>query len=81
MSSIYIDQGGGIYEVRNRSTMHAMMQLVGRGLGQVPEDQRVTEAFWPQVAPTYTTYEAHSHICLEQAASGVWRPPKNKIWI
>lgn len=44
MSSICIDQGGGIYEVRNGSTVHAMMQLVGRDLEQVPEDQRVTEA-------------------------------------
>ena len=80
MSSIYIDQGGGIYKVRNSST-HAGMQLVGRNLGQVLEDQRVTEAFWLQAAQTYTTYEAHSHIYLEQAASGVWRPLKNQIWI
>lgn len=63
------------------SSMHAMMQLVGRHLGQVPEDQRVTEACWPQAAQTYTTHEAHSHICLEQAASDVWRPLKNQIWI
>lgn len=74
---IYIYQGGGSYQMRDKGTEHGVVSGQGNGPGtRGPKNHRITLMSGP--SSVYHLLGPLTHL-PSTAVSGMWRPLENKI--